>query len=301
LKMTLYDFLDKAQGRMVRDFNKALGLRPVSDPYVSGDSLRALADHCFEEGERFNATLVSEGDVVFVKSDKLPRFFESILPQIRSRFVLISHNSDQNVDDTLLRFADDEHIGHWFAQNLVAAHPKVEAIPIGLENRWLHANGTTVDFDRLRAHPVTKDKWILYAFSLGTNPAERGPALEALKSCLLADGPRWTISAKYRETLASYRFVASPPGNGFDCHRTWEALYLGTIPIVKRAAFFDAFPKLPALFVDDWKEAMDWDKEFLLQAYDRLSSKIGSCPYLWMDYWKGKIEEQRKASRRPQE
>ncbi|CAF4378106.1 unnamed protein product, partial [Adineta steineri] len=29
-----------------------------------------------------------------------------------------------------------------------------------------------------------------------------------------------------------YPFWLSPRGNGLDCHRTWEALYLDTIPIV---------------------------------------------------------------------
>jgi hypothetical protein len=31
----------------------------------------------------------------------------------------------------------------------------------------------------------------------------------------------------------NYAFVASPYGGGPDCHRTWEALILGCIPIVK--------------------------------------------------------------------
>ena len=30
-----------------------------------------------------------------------------------------------------------------------------------------------------------------------------------------------------------YAFVISPHGGGYDCHRTWEALVLGCIPIVK--------------------------------------------------------------------
>jgi hypothetical protein len=40
--------------------------------------------------------------------------------------------------------------------------------------------------------------------------------------------------ASYLDDMARCRWVLSPPGNGVDCHRTWEALYLGVTPIVLR-------------------------------------------------------------------
>jgi hypothetical protein len=52
--------------------------------------------------------------------------------------------------------------------------------------------------------------------------------------------------------LSNSQFVLSPPGNGADCHRTWEAIYLGAIPIVHK----DFWPfnnlELPVLVIDDW-------------------------------------------------
>jgi hypothetical protein len=49
-------------------------------------------------------------------------------------------------------------------------------------------------------------------------------------------------------------YVLSPPGNGIDCHRTWEALFLGSIPIVKKS--FWPFDKLQigAKVIEDWSE-----------------------------------------------
>ena len=38
----------------------------------------------------------------------------------------------------------------------------------------------------------------------------------------------------YFETLPSYKFVISPEGNGIDCHRHYEALMAGCIPIMER-------------------------------------------------------------------
>ncbi len=291
--MNIHDFASRGLSRLVRDFNAAFSLHPSSAPYVSGDSFRAIADHRLEEKGSFDPRLVREGELVFVKADLLERFFSELLPSIRARFILLSQNSDVNIDERFFRHAEDERIMRWFAQNLMAAHPKLEAIPIGLENLWRHANGIVGDFDRLRASEQHKHNRILYAFNIGTNPAERGPALAALKRSRLAEGPSWGSSAAYRKALAGYSFVASPPGNGLDCHRTWEAFYLGTIPIVKRAPFIDNFPGLPALMVEDWREVEAWDEDFLQKSYEELQPRIASCPYLWMDHWVAEIDRWR--------
>merc|ERR1712224_729712 len=36
----------------------------------------------------------------------------------------------------------------------------------------------------------------------------------------------------YGQILAGHKFVISPPGGGYDCHRTWVALALGVVPII---------------------------------------------------------------------
>lgn len=48
--------------------------------------------------------------------------------------------------------------------------------------------------------------------------------------------------------------MLSPEGNGIDCYRTWEALYLGAIPIVMVSPSTTAFAGLPMLFTDDYSE-----------------------------------------------
>ncbi len=51
-----------------------------------------------------------------------------------------------------------------------------------------------------------------------------------------------------------YAFVVSPHGNGLDCHRTWEALCIGNIPIVKTSPIDSLFDELPILIVKDWND-----------------------------------------------
>ena len=53
-----------------------------------------------------------------------------------------------------------------------------------------------------------------------------------------------------------YMFDVSPPGHGFDCFRTWEALALGMIPIVLGGTNLDAtlFAELPVVRVANFTE-----------------------------------------------
>ncbi|MGC1851316.1 MAG: hypothetical protein WA687_02620 [Solirubrobacterales bacterium] len=66
------------------------------------------------------------------------------------------------------------------------------------------------------------------------------------------DTPAELIS--YYSQIASHRFVLSPEGNGIDCYRTWETLYLGAIPIVMVSSTMSAFDGLPILFTEDYSE-----------------------------------------------
>lgn len=60
--------------------------------------------------------------------------------------------------------------------------------------------------------------------------------------------------------MSGYQFVASPMGNGYDCHRTWEALALGCVPIVNLSLVANRGPlqRLYSMFdiwiVQDWSE-----------------------------------------------
>jgi len=52
--------------------------------------------------------------------------------------------------------------------------------------------------------------------------------------------------------------VMSPPGNGPDCYRTWEAIYLGAVPIVLRSTLAVSLAAdLPIWVVDSWEEVFD--------------------------------------------
>jgi hypothetical protein len=87
-----------------------------------------------------------------------------------------------------------------------------------------------------------------------------------------------------------YLFVLSPAGNGLDCHRTWEALILGNIPILQHSPIDALYADLPVAFVDSWDEItpqrlIEWKREFLHP------SRVYNWDKLTWSYWKRFIEE----------
>jgi hypothetical protein len=297
--MNLANIPFRLESQLARAWFSTTGLRPSSRPFVSGDSFRSLADHRVEPGSHFIPSAVKQGEVVFVQVSEIESFATRMLPMVRKPFVLITHNGDLTIGDSFSDIASEGKIIHWFAQNAVLKHPKVTAIPIGLENRSLHCNGVVRDFKRLAKGRGSKNMRILYAFSIETNQLERRAALAALQASRLAQNIQRVNSRTYRKRLVRYAFVASPPGNGVDCHRTWEALYLGVIPVVRRSPFYGFFPNLPVLDLEDWNEIAAWDEQFLLHQYERLSSQIDSVPYLQFDYWENRISIARAQTSNP--
>ena len=87
-------------------------------------------------------------------------------------------------------------------------------------------------------------------------------------------------------------FVISPPGNGIDCHRTWESIYLGAVPVVKRGFLADSLSAhLPILVVNEWEEVFSLDRRALEDLYFHIRSVDRTAAYF--DYWQKTIDASR--------
>jgi hypothetical protein len=104
--------------------------------------------------------------------------------------------------------------------------------------------------------------------------ADRVQALKQIPSELVDYEPCRLPRAKTWENQAGYAFVVSPHGNGLDCHRTWEALVLGCIPIVKSSRIDGLYEGLPVLIVDSWRSV----------SIELLRATIGDFKRLEFDY-----------------
>jgi len=75
-------------------------------------------------------------------------------------------------------------------------------------------------------------------------------------------------SSTYFRILPSYKFVISPEGNGIDCHRHYEALMAGCIPIVEESEMIrNKYGKCPILYTHDYSEITP---EYLERAYQTM-------------------------------
>ena len=63
-----------------------------------------------------------------------------------------------------------------------------------------------------------------------------------------------TSEREFWETMQAFAFVISPMGHGFDCHRTWEALWMSSVPIVKTSPIDALYDSLPVVIVDTWSQ-----------------------------------------------
>lgn len=59
----------------------------------------------------------------------------------------------------------------------------------------------------------------------------------------------------YFDSLPQYKFVVSPEGNGIDCHRHYEALIAGCVPIIERNSLTESkYRGCPVLWTTDYSE-----------------------------------------------
>lgn len=270
---------------------EALEERGSSAPYISGDTFRDYADFIVDETNRpFSPEWVQKGDVVFVKTDYLGSFFQNYHPLIAFPYILLSHNSDIPIPGNFAPMLDDPKIIAWFGQNVENySHPKLHPIPIGIANkRWTHGN--TEIFDAVRSRLQTKIILLYMNFALANNYPVRAEVYMEFINAPYCTWSQMLDFEIYLSDLSQSYFVLSPRGNGLDCHRTWEALYLGSIPIVCTSTLDPLFEGLPVLIIQDWSEITE---PFLLQKYNQMQKSVYQWEKLDASYWFALIDSYR--------
>ena len=160
---------------------------------------------------------------------------------------------------------------------------KTSPIPIGLENDyWNRTNITTI-----KQYASNPKKNLLY-LNVSLNTSSNRPNIMNLlvdKGFEKNNKLDWN---NYIKDLSTYKFCISPNGNGIDCHRTWECLYLGVIPIIEKSIHMDHFSDLPILFVDSYDII---STEYLNDKLNEFQKKSFNLDKLYIPYWKQKITE----------
>lgn len=270
---------------------------------------------------------MTAGDVVHVKTDLLPAFERSFLPHVREPVVLVTGDSDIAPVAQFAHLLHHPKIARWFAQNAdVAGHrERLARIPIGVDNpvytKLEKRIGFLADivagrsaFDMTLSRNDMGDQRALgqiassCAANIGQRPlrvlctfhqnhkiapdisdiparTEAFAALSGKEICHFV-GSRLPQKECWR-LHSEFAFEASPHGNGLDCFRTWEALALGTIPIVKKSTLDELYRDndFPVVIVESWDEVTaanlaTWHREFT-PLFGSLAPKLTN--QFWVD------------------
>jgi len=272
------------------------GQRHSSFPYISGDTFRNIAQFYVDETRTpIDPDDVKYGDIIFIQTRMKEFFFKVIHPLIKTRYILISHNCFSNATEQFAHMLDDEKLIAWFAKNIDIDHPKLLPIPLGIGNSYKkNGNIKSLNGVMTKTQNIKKDKLLYLNLTAKNNPKVRQEVLKLFKHqafCHKGKNKPWK---DYLIDVASSKFVLSPRGTGEDCYRTWEALLMGSIPIVKSSAINSLFEDLPVVIVNEWSEATE---DFLNKKYGEMSSKSYKMEKIYAAYWLNMIFEVQKTSR----
>ena len=230
-------------------------------------------------------------------------FLKKILPMVEEPITLILIESD--VIEVSRHILEHKMVKKIFQWNKCQDHPKISCFPIGLnKDRNLES--------LLSSEKLEKTNMLMIDFSIDSHPSRKGIAenenlvkmAERIPKILYKKSYRkksYTdgsilineTSEDYYKTMSSYKFVLSPRGAGEDCHRTWEAIYLGCIPIVLSSSIDEIYEDLPVLVVDSWGEI---NKELLEKTWEEYSKKDWKLEKSYLNYWLKKFENLPKPS-----
>lgn len=237
--------------------------REGSFPFISGDTFRSACSIIIESSDCLNVLSGLDDappSLIYSSTSVAPTVLSAVTAEQASRHVLVIHNGD------VIPAPEIEEFGSKFARvfsvNWLGSTDIALPIPIGLENRWRMQHGVPKHFSRglpAERHALLRSRRsisVLSAFNVKTNPHERVEAKGAADHRSEVHVSDYVSPRKYHAALQESYFSLSPPGNGPDCHRTWESIYLGCIPIVLDRAWPFRDMNLPVLVATDWNEAL---------------------------------------------
>ena len=238
-----------------------------------------IADHCWDASKEFYANAgvsrlhnknginpdeVKKDDIVFVKTDYIYNGeFANLLDAIKNKFTLVSAISSYNAGlghPSYIDILNSEKIKYWFCTNPPDVDSKkLIGLPIGFEEKEREGGNQEI----IKGHWDDKVKWedkidklYLSYHTLGNNP-DRDKNIKYLSSldCVHVEKNKLLFD-KYLEEMGKYKYAICLEGAGFDTHRNYEALLVGSTPIMINSTVKKIYNdwKLPSIFVDNWTQ-----------------------------------------------
>eukprot|EP00928_Gymnodinium_smaydae_P024822 TRINITY_DN19973_c0_g2_i1.p1 TRINITY_DN19973_c0_g2~~TRINITY_DN19973_c0_g2_i1.p1 ORF type:complete len:428 (-),score=38.06 TRINITY_DN19973_c0_g2_i1:108-1391(-) len=234
---------------------------------LDSEELFRFAD---ELGSRLGMYLTSKGEpaILCVEKPYLDGFVSGLHRSMQVPFVLLAVNGGDAplTRDVQERISSLKHLRACFAMNLhMSISPLFFPLPIGLPH---HADGLC----RGKLRSIISGETLMTQIKGNALPWKmRDPRLllTPMGGSRVRDQYRSVLSnpdyehlvriiegrlsfEAFLSVISEHQSTLSLPGKGYDCYRTWQALALGTVPVVFNEARFDArlhgdccFPVVP--------------------------------------------------------
>lgn len=255
--------------------------------------------------------------IIYINSSNLNHFIKHIHNKLENKYILVSGGDDHTIPYSISNYQkllNDKKCIKWYSQNCIPMHPKLDCIPIGLDYHTLSYPEKTNISKRTEISPVEQEKELIsiknkfmdlrktkikavanfHHNNMNTlfGNKSRNNRKQAYNSLKNKDCIVWLPKQSRKEfwiECNKYAFVVSPFGNGIDCHRTWEALILGRIPIIFKHKMNIVFDKLPVVIVDNWNKI---SKKFLQNEFNKIIDNWDTYEFerLTLNYWINKIQ-----------
>lgn len=289
--------------------------------YVSSRSILKSCDYCSSNPVSSIQRMSFYPELKTIKQIKNPiiyicnsalTHFNTIVQYIDFQFILVSGDSDDSMPYDVLKpeifdkFISNPFLLHWFSQNMTIDHPKITRIPIGIDYHTMEkiplwgpiTIASTQEYllntvNRISFYEREIKCYSNFHFQMNTKYGQdRKDAIAQIPSELVYYEPEMVPRLKSWNKQKEYAFVISPHGGGYDCHRLWEALILGCIPIVKTSPIDKLYDELPVLIVCEWS---DITLELLTNTLELFKTKHLNNEFnynkLSLQYWINKIKE----------
>lgn len=266
--------------------------RKSSAPYISGDTFRAFCNFIIDEKQiPFNTDLVKDGDTIFLKTDLMAFFFTEVHPFITKKYILVTHNSDYSAPDKFIQYLNDDKLIAWFGLNCDNnSNSKFIPIPIGIANQYSPYGNIKVLNEAIQNISDAERPWLVY-LNVGKTHKERIDIQKVFYNKSWCKKGQRKPYCEYLKDVIQSKFILCPRGNGLDCHRQWEAMLLGAIPIMKHSSIDQVFEGLPVLYVNDWSDVTE---DFLQKSYILIKNQHFKTDPIFAQYWLQKIESLKK-------
>lgn len=188
-----------------------------------------------------------------------------------------------------------------YAKNVLYSSPRLGVIPIG--PKWQYHSFDLYGEDKTRNRNIflsfaknakevqknwgrSKKEGIVVA--LGDAPGRKHHEVVLTSSTDMIVKPKDELELKdFLTLLREHQFVFSPPGFGYDCHRHWESLLVGSIPVVIGSETSDElFKDLPVWVVKSYQEVTN---ESMDQIHKEFHAKSWNFERLFLDFWREKF------------